>query len=228
MWRLRTPQREQVMTTDKHISLYNLPMLEGDGHVEFTVELPPGAEILEAGALYGRGAAVWVLEDLEDPAVPEDQRPPKDKVTLQLFGTGRRISTEDYPSLEFLGTAQLGGGDHVVHVFRDKQAQREQGDTPPAPGNGSGNDAANTPQAPPDRGGGGESTPENSPPSTPPAGTPPAAPEPQQPPAPPPAPPVPAEPRPPQTEPQPPQPAPPPNPPPVQPPPEGGGKRRRF
>lgn len=160
--------------TDKHIVRCDLPLLGDDGSAVWTGEFAEGAQVLDAGALYGRQACLWVLED-----VPGADPEPKAKRTYRLFGTGKRIPG-DLGGLQFVGTAQLGGGDHVAHIFEDTLAAGSNEVSPPMPpSNGTGNDASNPPQPPADRGGGNESTPGNSPPSAPPPGTPPPHPEPQ-------------------------------------------------
>jgi len=77
--------------------------------VEFTFDMPVGAEILTVQTQFARGPAeLGVLWARVDPNAPTEPR------RFQMVGTG---PLELPANASYLGTYQLGGGSFVAHIF---------------------------------------------------------------------------------------------------------------
>jgi hypothetical protein len=72
------------------------------------IELPEGAQILTAQGQHGRSVCLWALVD---PERPKEQR------YFEVFATGEAIHTDMGLDRNYIGTAQLEGGQLIFHVF---------------------------------------------------------------------------------------------------------------
>jgi hypothetical protein len=98
------------------LSVYRYPLDVTD---EQTVEMPAGAQILTVAR--GEGSRRVMLgvgshEPVEMWALVDPQAPLQ-KRRFRIAGTGH--SLDDVDTLDFLGSVQLAGGQHVLNVFED-------------------------------------------------------------------------------------------------------------
>lgn len=88
----------------KAVYKYLLPPFES----EFEMQLPMGAKLLSVQSQHGR-VHLWALVD---------QNAPLARFTFRLVTTGRVIENNDpLHGMDFLGTFQLRGGNHIGHVW---------------------------------------------------------------------------------------------------------------